>query len=453
MFSGLSTLRAAEKQKEQKEETEAQRKMREYLQKYEGGGDGGSKKSAKKKKKKKAAAAPAGGGLLLVDEDVSGFAAPSDRAGPSTLEADDDDDYQPVVVNPEGAERAKRLIEKERDHFKRGDDGSGWALARGSAEGRDKQRHDSPDMSPPRRGQQRHDSPDMSPPRRGQQRHDSPDMSPPRRGQQRHDSPDMSPPRRGQQRHDSPDMSPPRKGAAAGGSGRAPMMSDGTAAGMISGKDLKTELDKKKQHDMKRFKEMDSSVSGRNADTVYRDKSGKRYASRAEYEAAMEEEKAKKKAKHMSEAELAWGGGMKQKRKKAEMAAAMAAEAAAPFARGRDDAGLNASQRDALRWGDPMAHLVAKKQRVALEDAAPSLVDPSNKKNMKTSGFIIPQDIPGHSWMRRGVGAPPNRYSIKPGRHWDGVDRSNGFETKMWKEQQRRAARDTEAFMYMQSDM
>jgi len=408
MFSGLSTLRAAEKQKEQKEETEAQRKMREYLQKYEGGGDGGSKKSAKKKKKKKAAAAPAGGGLLLVDEDVSGFAAPSDRAGPSTLEADDDDDYQPVVVNPEGAERAKRLIEKERDHFKRGDDGSGWALARGSAEGRDKQRHDSPDMSPPRRGQQR---------------------------------------------HDSPDMSPPRKGAAAGGSGRAPMMSDGTAAGMISGKDLKTELDKKKQHDMKRFKEMDSSVSGRNADTVYRDKSGKRYASRAEYEAAMEEEKAKKKAKHMSEAELAWGGGMKQKRKKAEMAAAMAAEAAAPFARGRDDAGLNASQRDALRWGDPMAHLVAKKQRVALEDAAPSLVDPSNKKNMKTSGFIIPQDIPGHSWMRRGVGAPPNRYSIKPGRHWDGVDRSNGFETKMWKEQQRRAARDTEAFMYMQSDM
>lgn len=92
MFSGLSTLRAAEKQKEQKEETEAQRKMREYLQKYEGGGDGGSKKSAKKKKKKKAAAAPAGGGLLLVDEDVSGFAAPSDRAGPSTLDADDDDD-------------------------------------------------------------------------------------------------------------------------------------------------------------------------------------------------------------------------------------------------------------------------------------------------------------------------------------------------------------------------
>ena len=68
---------------------------------------------------------------------------------------------------------------------------------------RKRQRHDTPDTSPPRK--QRHDSPDASPPRR--QRHDSPAESPPRR--QRHDSPDASPPRR--QRHDSPDASPPRR--------------------------------------------------------------------------------------------------------------------------------------------------------------------------------------------------------------------------------------------------
>lgn len=41
---------------------------------------------------------------------------------------------------------------------------------------------------------------------------------------------------------------------------------------------------------------------------------------------------------------------------------------------------------------------------------------------MKESGFIIPQGIPSHSWMKRGLDATLNRYGIRPARQWDGVN-------------------------------
>lgn len=63
------------------------------------------------------------------------------------------------------------------------------------------------------------------------------------------------------------------------------------------------------------------------------------------------------------------------------------------------------------------------------------------------------QEVPRHSWLRRGVGAPPNRYGIKPGRHWDGVDRGNGFEREMFKRQNELKRQAQEAYMWSQEDM
>jgi pre-mRNA-splicing factor CWC26 len=69
------------------------------------------------------------------------------------------------------------------------------------------------------------------------------------------------------------------------------------------------------------------------------------------------------------------------------------------------------------------------------------------------AGFVVPQEVPAHSWLRRGVPAPVNRYNLRPGRHWDGVDRSTGFEKQMFKMINQKNAQELEARMWAQEDM
>lgn len=114
----------------------------------------------------------------------------------------------------------------------------------------------------------------------------------------------------------------------------------------------------------------------------------------------------------------------------------------------RDDPDLDRMLKDRLRWGDPMAHLVKRKQF-----DEPVLPDLGDDEKMKESGFVIPQDIPPHSWLRRGLDAAPNRYGIKPGRHWDGVDRSTGYEKELFKRTNEKQATEKEAYLWSVADM
>ncbi|CAN4109875.1 unnamed protein product [Withania somnifera] len=362
------------------------------------------------------------------------------------------------------------------------------------------------DMSPPRKQRVRNDTlelemkplstrdSDISPPRRRRARNGTPesdlkslsskdvDISPPRRRRTRNDTPspepkvrpsaDLSPPRRRQKYSesfpDTSDVSPPRRGSSAQSDSRDDQATDlssfrkkkdqnalearpdssttkqGPKTGLVSGKDIKEEIDRTKKEDWLRFQEMDPLVSGRNAEPVYRDKITGQRMSKEEFLKSKKKKEEKEKPK---EIKLEWGKGLAQKREMEARLQEIESEKDKPFARSRDDPELDIMLKERIRWGDPMAHLVKKQQ------FDPILPDFGANEKMKDSGFIIPQGIPSHSWIKRGLDAAPNRYGIRPGRHWDGVDRSTGYEKELFKRTNEKQATEKEAYLWSVSDM
>ncbi|KAL6861555.1 hypothetical protein ACP4OV_017255 [Aristida adscensionis] len=328
-------------------------------------------------------------------------------------------------------------------------------------------RHDSEepkDFSPPRR-RARHNSEepkDLSPPRR-RARHDSEepkDLSPPRR--RKHQEPteqdDQSPPRRQNlRRHmDDGDILPARKGRKFASDDLSPPLKDGDLspprkgrkdgapkearrAGLMTAEEVKEDIRKIKEDEKLKFAAQDPSVVGKGAKAVFRDKEGRRIT--------VEEMREAEEPKKPKEIHIEWGKGLVQKREAEARFQELEAEKNKPFARTRDDPELDNMLKNRIRWGDPMAHLVKRKDPEYL------LEDLGDDEKMKESGFIVPQNIPSHSWLKRGVDPPPNRYGIKPGRHWDGVDRSNGFEKDMFKLKNEKQAMEQEAYLWSVSDM
>ena len=81
-----------------------------------------------------------------------------------------------------------------------------------------------------------------------------------------------------------------------------------------------------------------------------------------------------------------------------------------PVARFADDIELNEELKERERWNDPAAQFLSK----------------------KTEG----KSVSGKPLYKGS--AMPNRYGIRPGYRWDGVDRGNGFEKEYFKAGNRR---------------
>ncbi|KAI1881392.1 hypothetical protein JX265_000218 [Neoarthrinium moseri] len=197
-----------------------------------------------------------------------------------------------------------------------------------------------------------------------------------------------------------------------GGGAPLVMMSDGTHAGLQSAATVSAQLARRKAAEEAEFAKMRRHE--KEAETVYRDATGRRVdvsmkraeARRLAAEAADKAERAREALKGDVQLDEA-----RRRRERLDDAKLMT------LARTADDEDMNRELRAQTRWGDTMAEFVGRDKGGAGAGAGAGA---GKKKNMK--GRPVYQGA-----------APPNRYGIKPGYRWDGVDRGNGFEAERFK--------------------
>ncbi|KAL6881499.1 Pre-mRNA-splicing factor of RES complex domain-containing protein [Trichoderma novae-zelandiae] len=192
-----------------------------------------------------------------------------------------------------------------------------------------------------------------------------------------------------------------------GGEG-AVKMSDGTHAGLQSAAAVSAQLRRRQQEEREEFER--HRKNAKEEETVYRDATGRRIdismkraeARRVAAEAEEKERLAKESLKGEVQQENA-----RRRREDLENAKLMT------FARKADDEDMNRELKDQRRWNDPMMQFLADKDT--------SRGSKGSKRRPVYAGS-----------------APPNRYGIKPGYRWDGVDRGNGHEAERFKAINRR---------------
>ncbi|XP_068157584.1 BUD13 homolog isoform X1 [Drosophila tropicalis] len=315
-----------------------------------------------------------------------------------------------------------------------------------SSPARNRQKRRSPDQSPHRR---RRDS-DQSPARRKKGRHA--DQSPPRepkdkgrsRSPRRRRSSDQSPPRKDrfkkETKHSPSPSQPVRKSRWAKAS---PSLSpppthkpktsrtlDGKKAGLQDAQSLKAESDERRRREHQLFEKMSSEVSGRDADIQIRStgRRGRRAREAANEDPAVQKRKEEHERKK-KELYDRWGRGLKQLEDHKSRQEEMAHEASKPVARYANDEDLDRHLREQEHADDPMLeYMRAKRKKLDKQAGKPEMP--------KYEGSF-----------------PENRFGIRPGYRWDGVDRSNGYENRWFNKQNERVAIQDEAYKYSVEDM
>lgn len=195
-------------------------------------------------------------------------------------------------------------------------------------------------------------------------------------------------------------------------------MADGTLAGLQSAADLSRQMAEIKAQERQRWDKEEKERKARGekkAETVYRDATGRRIdiSMRRAEARREEEERAKKEKKEQEEM-----GGEAQMREKERRREELEEARFMPLARTIDDEDLNRDLKNKMRWDDPAMQFLSTKE------------DRGGSGGTSTGGGPRKPTYQG--------AAAPNRYGIRPGHRWDGVDRSNGWEAERFKQINRR---------------
>ncbi|GIY50958.1 BUD13 homolog [Caerostris darwini] len=198
----------------------------------------------------------------------------------------------------------------------------------------------------------------------------------------------------------------------------------GLKAGLQNASTLRKEVKDLRDRERNYINQLDERLSGQNAETVVRDRTtGKRRDLEEENREKLEKER---KLAEQQQKYAEWGKGTEQSEIKKLKLSEDLYESTKPIARYRDDEDLDKALKEVIHQDDPMAEFIKKKRK---------------KENVST--------MPEY----KGPPPPPNRFGIRPGYRWDGVDRSNGFEKKYLASLSNKKALQDEAYMWSVQDM
>lgn len=199
-------------------------------------------------------------------------------------------------------------------------------------------------------------------------------------------------------------------------------MSSGAKSGLQTAEEVAKQIKEKEEADLWCLENNSSQHLGKNAQTVYRDASGRKIDMEKRREEArtrqIEEEERKRlehKKRNMGLVQLLDLEEHREQLKKA---------GGSNLARYADDQELNSRLKSKEHDDDPLLSFKPSK----------------SKKYVSRTGRKLFKD-----------GFPENRFGIVPGWRWDGVDRSNGFEKSWFKRQAEMAEKKTLSYT-MQED-